>query len=434
MSALTAEQIADQERIPGKAWAILAVTYLASVCAPLCQFKIPPLASWLFAAYAPALDSVTFGYLMSALSVIGLVLAFPAAFIARRMGLKNVILLSVACLGVGSALGGATDSLAVLMASRILEGVGIGLIGVAAPSAITIWFPRKKRGVALGVWATWVPVGTVVAFNAAPAIAVAGGYQLVFFLIAGLCAVAFVLFAAVYRMPEGAIGDMGVEGTFRESFKYCKNRRIWILGAVFFLFSFTTIGIMNSFYNTFLETQLGFDAGTASTLSSLIMAISLVAAPVTGAVCDRLTLGRKYVVGVIMMLLLLPSGFFMFYAGDGATTVMWVTIVLQGIGGGMCGGSLRPMAPILMRNTAMGATMAMAILQFTQNLGSTLGSPVFGALQEMLGWNVAGMALQIPCYVAGLVLCFFILPRGKNFDSFMAAREAGALKDEKRPF
>ena len=170
---------------------------------------------------------------MSAIAVIGVVLAFPAAFIARRMGLKNVILLSVACLGVGSALGGATADLNVLMASRLLEGVGIGLIGVAAPSCVTIWFPERKRGLALGIWATWVPVGSVAAFNAAPAIAGMFGYQAVFFAIAGVCAVAFLMFALVYKMPPGATGDMGVEGTFKESLKYCRNRRIWILGAVF---------------------------------------------------------------------------------------------------------------------------------------------------------------------------------------------------------
>lgn len=433
MASLTAEQIAKQDKIPAKAWAILAVTYLASICAPLCQFKIPPLASWLFHEFAPALDSVTFGYLMSALSIIGLVLALPAAFIVRRIGLKSVILLSLACLGVGSVVGGLADNLVVLMASRMLEGVGIGLIGVAAPSAITIWFPRKKRGLALGIWTTWVPVGTVVGFNLAPLIASQGGYELVFYLIAALCAVAFILFAIVYTMPGGETGDLGIEGTFLQSFKYLKNRRIWILGAVFFLFSFTTIGIMNSFYNTFLETKLGFDPQTASTLSSLIMLISLFVAPLTGAVCDRLPLGRKYIVGVIMMILLLPTGFFMFYTGEGALSLMWVTIVLQGVGGGMCGGSLRPMAPILMRNTAMGATMAMAVLQLTQNLGSTLGSPIFGALQQAIGWEMAGIALQVPCYLVALILCFFILPRGK-FDSFAAAKEAGALKGGKRPY
>lgn len=414
MAELTADQIAKQGKVSGKAWGILAVTYLASFCAPLCQFKIPPLASWLFPAFHGALDSVTFGTLMSAIAVIGVVLAFPAAFIARRMGLKNVILLSVACLGMGSAVGGLTSNLNVLMASRLLEGVGIGLIGVAAPSCVTIWFPERKRGLALGIWATWVPVGSVVAFNTAPAIAGALGYQAVFFVIAAVCAVAFLLFALVYKMPPGATGDMGVEGTFKESLKYCKNRRIWILGAVFFLFAFTTIGIMNTYYNTFLETQLGFGAQTASSLSSIIMLLSLVVAPLTGFVSDRLPLGRKYLVGLVMMGMLFLTGWCMFYTGQGAVAVMWFVIVLQGVGGGMCGGSLRPMAPMLMRNTAMGATMAMAIMQFCQNLGSTLGSPVFGALQEAIGWDMAGIVLQIPAYVIAFVLCLFILPRGKN--------------------
>lgn len=116
MAELTADQIAKGDKVSSRAWAILGVTYLASICAPLCQFKIPPLASWLFHALAPALDPVTFGLLMSAMSIIGVVLAFPAAFIARRIGLKNVILISVGCLGVGSLVCGMADSVGVLMA------------------------------------------------------------------------------------------------------------------------------------------------------------------------------------------------------------------------------------------------------------------------------------------------------------------------------
>lgn len=406
--------IALQEKAPAKAWAVLAVTYLASVCAPLCQFKIPPLASWLFPAFHGQLDAVSFGTLMSAIAIIGVILAFPAAFIARKVGLKNVILISVACLGVGSAIGGFASTLELLMFSRLLEGVGIGLIGVAAPSCVTIWFPRKTRGVALGLWATWVPVGSVLSFNVVPALAIAGGYQLPFFVIAGICAVAFVLFAVVFTMPEGVSADMGVEGSFKESFKYLKNRRIWILGAVFFLFSFATIGIMNTYYNTFLETQLGIDAQRAAFLSSLIMAISIVAAPVTGRISDKVPIGRKYIVGIVMMVILLPTAFFMFNTGGGALSIMWVVIILQGIGGGMCGGSLRPMAPIIMPQTAMGATMGMAIMQFCQNMGSAVGSPLFGAVMSTFGWEMSSLILQLPCYLLGLILIFFIMPRGKD--------------------
>lgn len=406
--------IALREKAPGRAWAVLAVTYLASICAPLCQFKIPPLASWLFSAFHGALDAVSFGTLMSAIAIIGVILAFPAAFIARKVGLKNVILISVACLGIGSVIGGFATTLELLMFSRFLEGVGIGLIGVAAPSCVTIWFPRKTRGVALGLWATWVPVGSVLSFNVVPALAIAGGYQMPFFVIAGICAAAFVLFAVVFTMPQGVSADMGVEGSFKDSFKYLKNRRIWILGAVFFLFSFATIGIMNTYYNTFLESQLGMDAQRAAFLSSLIMAISIVAAPVTGRISDKVSIGRKYIVGIVMMVILLPTAFFMFNTGSAAMTIMWFVIVMQGVGGGMCGGSLRPMAPIVMPQTAMGATMGMAVMQFCQNMGSAVGSPLFGAVMSTYGWEMSSLILQLPCYILGLILIFFIMPRGKD--------------------
>lgn len=414
----SADPIVNQASVPRKAWAMLAVTYFCSVCAPLCQFKVPAAASWLFQSFGPiGLDSVTFGLLMSALSIIGVVLALPAAWIAKGMGLKNTILLSVACLGVGSAVFGAAPNLGVLMIGRFLEGVGLGLIGVAAPSCVTVWFPAHKRGLALGIWATWVPLGSVMAFNIVPPMAAVGGVQLPMFVLAGVCALAFVLFALVFKMPEGAAGDMGIDGTMLQSMKLLKNRRIWILGIIFFLFSFAVIGIENTYYNTFLEQELGYDAQTAGTLSSITMLISLVVAPVTGFVSDRLPLGRKYVVGIFMMILLLITGLIMFHTGKHAFAIMWAVIVLQGFGAGMCGGSLRPMAPLLMRNTAMGATMAMAMLQFMQNLGSSLGSPLFGAAMSVWGWEVAGVALQVPCYAIALVLCFFVLPRGKNATS-----------------
>ena len=100
--ALSVDEKRMGERAPGLSWIMLLVTYLASICAPLTQFKVPPLANWLFANFAPVgLDSATFGLLMSAMAIIGVILAFPAAFICRRMGLKNTVLFSLACLAIG---------------------------------------------------------------------------------------------------------------------------------------------------------------------------------------------------------------------------------------------------------------------------------------------------------------------------------------------
>lgn len=415
--AAQVDEIARGENVSGRAWGILAVTYLASVCAPICQFKVPAAADWIFMTFGPAgLDGTTFGLLMSALSVIGVILAFPAAWLAKGMGLKNTILLSVACLGVGSALFGLVNTIPLLMCARALEGIGLGLIGVAAPSCVTIWFPERKRGLALGIWATWVPVGQVVAFNTVPLLAIAGGLPLPMFCVAGLCAVAFILFALVFKMPEGAMGDMGlgVEGGLLESFRLLNNYRIWILGLIFFLFAVTTIGGFSTYYNTHLSVNLGFDAVTAGNLVSVTMVLSTVAAPLTGLISDRMPLGRKYVVGVVMFALLLVTAPLMFYSGAHALAAMWVVIVLQGIGGGMAGGTMRPMAPMLMQNTAMGATMAMGMLQFFQNLGTAVGSPLLGYLYEHVGWWEAGLIIMVPGFAIALILCFFVLPRGKD--------------------
>ena len=60
--------------------------------------------------------------------------------------------------------------------------MGIGLIGVIAPATIAMWFPLARQGVPMGIWATWVPVGSVLMYNLAPALAAARGWQAVWWL------------------------------------------------------------------------------------------------------------------------------------------------------------------------------------------------------------------------------------------------------------
>ena len=403
---------ASEQKAPKRAWAILAVTYFASIMAPMVQFKIPALASWLFPAFR--MSPAQFGTLMSSMSIIGVLLAFPAAFICRKLGLKATVLISVACLGIGSAWGAATTSLNILMISRMVEGVGIGLIGVAAPACVAIWFPPRIRGRALGIWATWVPFGIVLMFNAAPMIAAGLGYQAVFNLCAILCLAAFILFAAIFKLPEGESGNILQEATFGACLKYLKNRYIWILGAVFFLFCFCTLGISNTFYNTFLMQVLGFSPQMAGTVTSVNMALAFIFAPLSGYISDLLSPNNKRYVVVSMMFFVLISVFVMFVTGPSAIVCVWAFVIIQGAAGGEGGGAARPIAPLILGHTAMGATMAMAVLQFSQNLGQCLGSPIFGILLERYGWMKANLVIELPLLVVGTILSFYIRVTAKQ--------------------
>lgn len=61
------------------------------------------------------------------------------------------------------------------------------------------------------------------------------------------CIRMFVVFALVFRMPRGERGDMGVEGTFKDSLPYLKNKYIWYLGIVFFALCLSTLAVVNTF-------------------------------------------------------------------------------------------------------------------------------------------------------------------------------------------
>jgi predicted outer membrane repeat protein len=207
-----------------------------------------------------------------------------------------------------------------------------------------------------------------------------------------------------------------------------KNKYIWLLGAVFFCFTFNTLGIVNTYFNTFLEIN-GFKNTVASNITSIITAIGIIAAPLAGFIFDKLQRQNKRFLIVAIMLMALISVAFMWHSGGkgnaltGAimTSYSWfaiiIFIVLQGVGGGFGGGGIRPLAPMVMAQTVMGTTMGMAVLQFMQNLGTGLGSAIYGTLIDVTDpstWIVPGIAIQVPICVLAIIIALFINPWKKN--------------------
>lgn len=435
---------AEPSKTPARAWAILAVTYLASVAAPMAQFKVPPLADSIIPQFIasgidPANVGTYFGMLMTCMTIIGALLAFPAAFICKRFGLKGTVLVSDACLAVGGIIAAVVgaENMPVLYASRIIEGVGIGLVGVAAPTCVSIWFPEKTRGRALGIWATWVPVGCVAMFLVAPYVSIAFGYRAVFWATGIIAAIAFIAFALVFKYPQqdnfhagaNAAGeDDSSEASFMESLKLLNNKYIWLLGAVFFCFTFNTLGIVNTYYNTFM-TLHGFPTALASNLTSIVTGFGIITAPLSGVIFDKLKREHKrYLVAGILALIMLSVAFMWTSGGIGTpetgivmTSFSWVSIIiflsLQSIAGGAGGGGMRPLAPMVMQQSAMGATMGMAMLQFMQNMGSGLGAAIYGAcidVTDAATWALPGNLIQIPVCIIAIICALLINPWGKG--------------------
>lgn len=391
---------------PVKGWLILAVVYFASLMAPIAQFKIPALSSWLIPELG--LDGVSLGALMSCLTLMGAILAFPATFVSRRFGLKATTVLALACLALGTLICATGSNVWLLYVGRLVEGLGIGLVGVSAPSCISVWFPEKSRGLALGLWSTWVPLGMVLTFNLAPMVAEAFGWRAVFYASFALAVIALVLFAVLFHMPEFVEDSTPGRDALAGSLVLLKNRGIWTLGLSFFAFSFILLGVINSFYNTFLEVGQGMSAQEASSAASVVSLLGLFAIPMSGFISDHVRFGyKKYWVALAFFAFMIGFAF-AWKTGENAGVFSWIFIALAGIGCGLSAGVSRPMAPVLMGGAAAGATMGMGVLQFCQNLGAAIGSTLFGWAWEALGWEMASSVILIPMCIIGIASSFLI--------------------------
>ena len=321
---------------------------------------------------------------------------------------------------------------------------------MAAPTCVSIWFPESTRGRALGIWATWVPVGCVAMFLVAPYVSIALGYQSVFWATAIIAVVAFVAFALVFKYPEvdnfggdpnaaKAQGESSMDMSFGAAMGLLKNKYIWLLGIVFFCFTFNTLGIVNTYYNTFM-TLHGFDAALASNLTSIVTGCGIVTAPLAGFIFDKLKReNKRFLVAGVMACIMLSVAFMWTSGGEGTpetgvimTGFSWFSIImflsLQSIAGGAGGGGMRPLAPMVMAQNAMGATMGMAMLQFMQNLGAGLGSVIYGSVIDVTNvatWALPGNLIQIPVCIIAIICALMINPWKKGKQKVAGEEGAG---------
>lgn len=125
-----------------KAWVIVIIAFLGGLALASAQNKVPPVIDVVMADFG--IGETDAGWLTSVFTIMGMVTALPASYLMKKLGAKKVGVIALACAAVGSAAGTFCTDFALLMATRVLEGVGVGMIAVVGPAIIAMWFPRGK--------------------------------------------------------------------------------------------------------------------------------------------------------------------------------------------------------------------------------------------------------------------------------------------------
>ena len=112
------------------AWLVIG----SGVVAALHVGKLPPVIPVLRTELG--LTLIQAGFLLSVMQVAGMLLGVLAGLLADRMGLRRTMLSGLGLLTLGCALGAMASQVTLLLAARMLEGIGLLLAVLPAPGLI----------------------------------------------------------------------------------------------------------------------------------------------------------------------------------------------------------------------------------------------------------------------------------------------------------
>ncbi len=147
---------------PAAPWIVI----LAGVSAALHVGKLPPAIPALQAELGITL--VQAGFLLSLVQLASMALGIVAGLMADGIGLRRSMVAGLVVLTLAGLAGGWAHSAGTLLALRAVEGVGVLLVTVPAPSLVRRTVAPGQMTRMLGFWGAFMPFGTATALLLGP--------------------------------------------------------------------------------------------------------------------------------------------------------------------------------------------------------------------------------------------------------------------------
>ncbi len=404
---------------------VSVVLLLIGIASVMVQMKLTTILPSLTERFA--MEQTQVSLLMSMFTFVGLILALPVGFAAKRFGARNMLFAGIGFIVAGSLVGAFAGGSAMLIASRAIEGVAYIIIITCGPLAIERYVAPERLGTAMGIWGTYGCGGTLVSGALTPTLYEVAGFTGLWLAYAGFALFAGALFLFLVKDSRGAAEKLPVPKPVAEAAQavdaQASSRAVkpaegqpsgGIAGygvflkpnMVLFLFPYVCynvlVGVTLSFSPTFMQSQ-GMTAAQSGMVITVTVGIALVSCIIFGMLVDRF--GRCKPLYVIALLAMGPAAYLLTTStGVG----MWVGAALLGCLG-MSASAVCPTAFVrILANPAM-LGVGMGVLKLMQCLGQTIGNYAVPALlgPAMSNWPlVAIVSLVVGLVGAGcMMLC-----------------------------
>ncbi len=324
-------KLADADRLTGtSAWRVVTIATGWLVLLFVGAYLITP-ASILTVVIADLdITEATAGALVSMPQLTAIVIGVPVGLYLDRIETRAAVPAAASILFVGSIgdwFAASGEAISLLIASRLLAGVGMFVLWVVCIDVASSTFPSNRRATATSVIISGYPAGYALGQFGAPRLAEVVGWPGVFPVFGG----AVVLVSLVFYVAIGRVArfQTATEPMTRGEFKrVLKNWNVWAVILVTVL-GYSLYMVFNSWMPTYITRQFGVSLADSGTFVALFPAVGILARPIGGWLSDTVFAQRRRPVFAASFVGATVLAAVMFYS---ETVVMLVAaLVLAGV-------------------------------------------------------------------------------------------------------
>jgi MFS family permease len=209
-----------------------------------------------------------------------LVMALPAGLLVDRYGVRRVGWLAFALLMLGAAMSVGAPTFALLLLGRVVSGCGGGLLVVDLLALVTQCIAVEQRGLALGIFAAGLPVGTGVAFDLLAPLSGWWGWR-------GEMGIALLLvLAALLVFARAVLWVAPGQGSSAQLREVLRSGQLWRLALVTML-GYTGILGFTTWAPATLVAAARVPSWLGAVIASVLLVVDIPFAPFWGAVSDH---------------------------------------------------------------------------------------------------------------------------------------------------
>lgn len=334
--------------------------------------------------YSFDLSLVSASWLLSALSVVGLLVAAPTGSYAGKIGTKKALVLGLLLVAVASAAGAFSPTSAWLVWSRLAEGIGYVMIVVAAPSLIVELTSQADIRLALAGWSCYMPGGIALITLLAPLLLSRHSWRALWL----VNAVLILLYAGLLMVAVNGRTEIPFKQDAQQAHPLVEFRAVatvrgpMFLAIIFGMYTMQHLAVMG-FMPTLLIEKFGISQSRASVLVSIAMASNILGNLAAGLLLQQ-GIRRSLLIGAASIFMAVMT-LGMFSLGLPLVPVYLCAFLFSCVGG-IVPSCVMGAAPFHAPSERLIPATNGLLVQGS-NFGIVLGPPLVSGLASTLGWN-----------------------------------------------